>query len=136
MRVTILATALLLVAVGACGPAEEPIGATDDDFILPMGDVEDGRQAFMDLKCWGCHPVRGEEEMPETIAGLEGPELGPYQAAQSRAEIADSIISPSHVVPPEYRQGPLSQMGDFTEATSVRQLIDLIAYVRSLDSSR
>lgn len=50
---------------------------------------------------------------------------------------ASSIVAPSHEIGPEARkmmEGELSPMGDFSDAMSVRQLIDLVAYLDSLEA--
>ncbi len=66
-----------------------------------------------------------------------GPELGSEQASLKACELAESIIAPSHRISAEVQlasEGNLSPMGDFTETMTVRQLIDLVAYLKSLGS--
>ena len=53
---------------------------------------------------------------------------------KSREQLAEAILAPSHVI----REGvadvdlpELSRMGDYTEALTVRQLIDVVTYVKS-----
>jgi hypothetical protein len=51
------------------------------------------------------------------------------------AELAESIIAPQHEVAEGLegvRQGQLSRMGDWTEAMTVRQWLDIVAYLKSL----
>ncbi|MFW6198633.1 MAG: c-type cytochrome [Acidobacteriota bacterium] len=126
---------LLLVAAlaaVACGGAE-PIPMTLEEALhLPRGDVEAGHQAFLDLRCHYCHAVTGDETLPEPMARVRGTEIGPELASQSAARLAESIIDPSHEIPPP-RNSRLSPMGDFSEAMTVRQLIDLITYIQSID---
>ena len=80
---------------------------------LPAGDPEPGRHAFLELGCASCHRVAWDETMPELVA--------------------TSIIAPSHFVSPRIEpvEGRLSPMADFSETMTVRQLIDVVAYLRA-----
>lgn len=118
---------------------------------LPGGDADRGRQVFMDLQCHTCHRVLGET-LPDPVADPAVPVvLGNPADRKTRAYLAESIIAPSHQFarprpdviysePPivrqrEYediREGELSRMGDFGEVMTVRHLIDLVAYLESM----
>ena len=103
--------------------------------VLPKGDPEAGREAFRALMCGSCHAVAGVESSPPKVT-RPVPVLGRVQARLEAGEIATSIISPSHEVSPEVlpsMEGELSPMGDFSEALTLCQLVDLVAYIRSLD---
>jgi hypothetical protein len=72
--------------------------------------------------------------MPDPVVDPPGPELGVEHAQQSAGLLATSIIAPSHFVPADRianGEDRLSPMGDFTETMTVRQLIDMVAYLRS-----
>ncbi len=109
-------------------------------FFLPEGNAEAGKKAFAHLKCSSCHWVRNEIDLKEPVAEKTGPMLGPRQAKYSRGWIANSIVSPSHTVVYDsdgYAEGSdLSRMGDFTQVMTVREMIDIVAYIRSLDDSK
>jgi mono/diheme cytochrome c family protein len=101
---------------------------------LASGNAEAGRQAYLDLKCNSCHTIAGEPAGARPPR-LPGPQLGKLQAQQSPGQIADSIAAPSHVI--SQKRGPWSgalesPMGDYTHVMTVRQLMDLVAYIRSL----
>lgn len=132
-----LALVVVVWAVPFCGapptqrPAEMRVGAT----IFPAGDAQAGREAFARLHCYACHEVAGDDEMPPTVAAEPGPELGPAQAAKPQGELVSAIVTPSHSIVEdreEFVEGELSRMGDFTEVMTVRELVDLVAYLRSL----
>ena len=112
---------------------------TGDEFVpirLPPGDAAKGRQAFLDLSCVSCHRVSGEIEFPGPVSANPGPTLDAVQALQPAWQVANSIIQPSHMIfepVGREREDELSPMGDYTEAMTVRQLIDLLAYIRSLE---
>lgn len=129
-----LALAAFLAALAACTPPEKSAAG----FRLPDGDPEAGKQAFLDLKCWACHRVKGMD-FPDPVADPAVPfRLGggnPY--VKSDGELVTSIINPSHRFPRGYpeetiRGGELSRMGDYSESMTVRQLEDLVAFLHTL----
>lgn len=129
--VVALITAALAVAACAGQQAATP---PEGELFLPVGDAEAGRQAFVELRCYSCHAVQGDEEMPDTTSANLGPEIGEPQAADTRDEVANSIISPSHELPP-LETGLMSHMGNYREAMTVQQLIDLVAFVKGTRSA-
>ena len=137
----LIAIVLLIspVAAGAQSRTQNAPYDVIDTVVLPKGDARAGRQAFQDLKCHLCHGVAGEREF-KPLAELQGPMLNATLQLQSASDIAAAIISPSHslsvrtseaVKAQMWRQGQ-SPMGDFSRALTVRQLADLLAYLRSL----
>jgi mono/diheme cytochrome c family protein len=101
---------------------------------LASGDAVAGRRAYLALKCNTCHTVAGEPAGAKPPR-LSGPQLGKAQATQSPQQIADSIAAPRHIISdkPGPWKGPAgSTMGDYTRVMTVRQLIDLVAYINSL----
>jgi hypothetical protein len=127
-RLSLLLPALL-VAASACAPAER--------LYLPEGDEVAGREAFEAMRCYVCHAVPGET-FPEPHATPAVPvELGSSLALRTRAELAESVIAPSHEIPaflPDVRHGDLSRMGDYGDAMTVRQWLDIVSYLESLGS--
>lgn len=107
-----------------------------DGFFLPEGNPKAGKIAFNQLKCNFCHWVENDLELPPPVAERGGPLLGKKQADYAPGWIANSIVSPSHTIARNSNGvsegGQLSRMGDLTEAMTVRQLIDIVAYIRSL----
>jgi hypothetical protein len=107
---------------------------------LPAGDVKSGRQAFIDLKCTACHAVPSEPEFPPPVSANPGPPINARLAARDVSYLAAAIMTPSHEVSPnstdkvlrDHLVGALSPMGDFSHVMTVRQLVDLQAYLRSI----
>jgi hypothetical protein len=138
---TLILVCTLLAVGGTVGWAVSEEGAEYEGLtlVVPQGDAAAGERAFVELSCTSCHRVVGHDDLPVPVSANLGPVLGPVQAAHAQVEggsVASSIISPSHVVTRqggEEREGKLSPMGDFSEAMTVRQLIDLLAFIRSLD---
>jgi len=126
---------LILVLAGSIGLATEPEPLIEaDGFFLPIGDPESGKKAFTELKCISCHQVMADPDLPPPTASPPGPMLGTFDAFHTPGELADAIVSPSHhfAVPEGRTQGgELSRMGDFRDVMTVRQLIDIVAYLKS-----
>jgi hypothetical protein len=131
MPMPIAAFILVLMAAGCQGKSPAPQAVFQPKFnFVTTGDAGAGRQAFSDLKCGTCHVVIGDESFQHPI--LEGPELGSAQSALSANEIADSIVAPSHVVSTNPKQDKsISPMGDYSNVMTVRQLVDLVAFVKA-----
>ena len=119
---------LTIVAASCAQEQEEPAIVTTSDFFLPVGDVAAGREAFVALECYSCHAVPSDPEMPPPDGEVQGPECGGALAGKSREFIADSIISPSHIIPPPEMESP---MEDLRAEMTVKQLIDLVAFCGS-----
>jgi hypothetical protein len=110
-------------------------------FPVEEGNIEAGRQAFIDHRCHQCHSVAGTR-LPE-LAGASSPliELGGETSyVKAYSELVTSIINPNHRISEQYREqllqppvGPLlSQMPmAHIESMTVRQLIDLVAFLDS-----
>jgi mono/diheme cytochrome c family protein len=107
--------------------------------VLPKGDARAGRQAFENLKCYLCHLVAGESRFPAPAADMRGPDLDTNVRMQGPSDIAAAIIVPSHsssvrssdAVKKALGQQMNSPMADFSGTLTIRQLADLLAYLRT-----
>jgi hypothetical protein len=104
---------------------------------LPDGDIQAGQAAFVELKCNTCHEVAGLD-LPGPFADPPVPVVlgGDRLAEWTDGELVTAIANPSHGVPHGrraalVRSGDLSRMGDFSEAMTVRQLIDIVSFLHS-----
>jgi hypothetical protein len=110
--------------------------------VLPTGNIEAGRQAFLDLKCVVCHRVAGEATFPAPVSETQGPELDRTLGRRPASEVANAITVPSHSmsvrtsddVKKRLEGMLLSPMGDFTRSMTIRQLADLVSYLTSLET--
>lgn len=106
-----------------------------EGFYLPEGDPVEGKEAARVMQCFVCHEFAGSN-FPAPHAQPPVPvAIGPTQAAQPREKLAESIIAPSHRVPDGLEgasSGNLSRMGDYSHAMTVRQLVDIVAYIKTL----
>lgn len=110
-------------------------GAGARGFYFPEGDVAAGKEAVQAMQCFACHEIVGSEFPKPHAQPVVLVSLGGEKARQSREQLAESILSPSHRVPegvPSATSAGLSRMGDYSEVMTVRQLIDLVAYLQSL----
>jgi hypothetical protein len=130
-----LAVALFwLAGMGACatGP-HSPVG-----FRLPeTGDLERGRAAFVELECTRCHSVHkadlpeysGERPVHVVLGGL-------VEGLMTDGYLVSGIINPSHRFGRGLGEAPVSvegesRMPDFNRSMTVRQLIDIVAFLQS-----
>lgn len=99
-------------------------------FTMPKGDPAKGKAVFEKFECSYCHEVRGETFPAPVESAPELSQMGPLHPVEFFAE---SIIHPDAVVPRKYRDAAgKSPMTDFTEKMTVRELIDVSAYIASL----
>lgn len=105
-------------------------------FMVPKGDPTGGRQVFEKLECFKCHEIKGEH-FPHAAKqpGDVGPDLTGMGSHHPAEYFAESIWDPNAVIltGPGYT-GPdgLSVMPDYRDSVTARELIDLVAYLRSL----
>jgi hypothetical protein len=146
MSKALIMVGVVAIAAAACGrqPASTDAGGTAAGttpvtVTLPTGDVKAGRQAFMDLKCAACHAVPSEPEFPAPVSANPGPPIDGRLAGRDACYLATAIMSPSHEISPSVGEqvrtqleGVLSPMGDFSHVMTVRQMVDLHAYLSSI----
>jgi mono/diheme cytochrome c family protein len=103
---------------------------------LPPGDPASGRRLFVDLECYKCHAIQGESfPRPGGDTKNVGPELTGMGGMHPAEYFAESILSPNAVIleGPGYA-GPdgKSVMPTYADSLSVTQLVDLVAFLKSL----
>jgi mono/diheme cytochrome c family protein len=145
----------VLVLAGACAAptpttetgapaAPAPAPYEDTTVTLPAGDPAEGREAFQILRCTACHEVAGEAGFQAPVSDSRGPVLDAAMARRPASYVATAIVSPSHSMSTSISDelkarlsegGTLSPMGDFSRAMTVRQLIDVVAYLQSVEAS-
>jgi hypothetical protein len=133
MRRNVMTAVILFAGVAiACGTGRKGSAG----FHLPDGDPVKGKQAFVANRCNACHEVNGVE-LAAPVADPPVPIRlgGVVQTLRTDGELATAILSPSHRLARGPRQavrsGRLSRMGDFTESMSLREMIDIVAFLQS-----
>ncbi len=129
------------VALAACAappPSPPPSSPALEGLVLPKGDPEAGRQAFLELQCNVCHAVVGD--------GFPEPSIYPplpfvlgkgWEGRPDRAWLATSLINPSHEELPGHvvtfhGEGRVYRMKNYGDSMTVGQMIDLVEFLASL----
>jgi hypothetical protein len=131
-----LLTTVMLYGLIACdsGP-RSPVG-----FLLPDGEVELGKAAFVELECNSCHSVDGVDLPPPTLIPLSSASVvlgGQVFEIRTDGYLVTSIINPSHKLASGLDKEEIttstgeSRMPDYSDIMTVRQLIDLVAFLQS-----
>lgn len=136
MSSRIVTTLLAAIICTACdyGPTA-PRG-----FSLPDGDIDKGKQVFLEMQCLSCHTLSGyaQENQGESIKKEREFSIalgGEVKRIKTYAELLTSIINPSHKFPLSYssdvtQSGGLSRMKNYNEVMTVAQLIDLVTFLQ------
>jgi mono/diheme cytochrome c family protein len=104
-------------------------------FTLPEGNAARGRKVFADFECYKCHAVAGEGFPAATDPKNAGPELTGMGAHHPAEYFAESVLNPNAVIlkgPGYVGSDGRSIMPSYADSLSVAQLVDLVAYLRSL----
>lgn len=125
---------LLVLLTAACNGPKSGAGLR-----LPDGDVQRGKAAFLELKCNTCHTVAGTEipSPSKDYAYVRVVVLGgEVRQVKTYGALVTSIINPSHSLAPGYPKELItkdnqSAMANFNDTMTVRQLIDLVAFLQS-----
>ena len=105
-------------------------------FLIPRGHAVDGRKVFVAMECFACHEVKGEEfpSDAKTPRGA-GPALTGMGAHHPPEYFAESILNPNRVIVTgtDYTGADgLSKMPSYADTMTLKQLVDVVAYLRSL----
>jgi mono/diheme cytochrome c family protein len=108
-------------------------------FTLPQGDPVEGRKTFVESECYKCHEVKGET-FPAVAAAEKGvgPELSQMAGMHPVEFFAESVMNPNAVMDPDAKgKGYLgddgkSKMPDYSDSLTVKQIVDVAAYLASL----
>ncbi len=104
--------------------------------------IMDGQQTYSDMKCWQCHVIKGVDwsEFTDLEIVIDdaniGPDLTNIGGIQSPQYILESLITPSAVIvaPVDLNsdEAGRSKMPEYHDTVTLRQLIDMTAYLASL----
>jgi mono/diheme cytochrome c family protein len=132
-RTKLMALVTLLGVAAGCDSGRH----TTAGFHLPQGNVEQGKVAFVALGCNSCHAVTGVD-LPKPAAQPPVPVVlgGEVPEKLSDAYLVTSMIDPSYQLAPSYPKnqitaGGQSRMPHYADKMTVRQLIDVTAFLQS-----
>ena len=102
---------------------------------LPKGSADNGKAAFVALKCTECHTVAGVELPKPTIARDLVVELGGnVPRLRTVGDLLTSIIHPTQSVSFKMKRPavgqPVSGMPNVNDVMSVSQLVDLVRFLQ------
>lgn len=132
-RVKFVALVALAGAAVGCDSGRH----TTAGFHLPEGNVEQGKVAFMELGCNSCHTVAGVDLPKPTVQPPVPVALGGEVPEKlSDAYLVTSMIDSSYKLAPGYLKaeitaGGQSRMPHYADKITVRQLIDVTAFLQS-----
>jgi len=119
--------ACLVVMLAACGGEEKKMAR---GFVLPEGDADKGKQAFIELNCHNCHTIAGEV-LPEVTKLVKAPHLGgEVYRVKTYGELVTSVINPKHVISKDW-EGTTTPMPVVNSQMTVSQMIDIVAFLNA-----
>jgi mono/diheme cytochrome c family protein len=116
-------------------------------FTLPPGRVDAGRKVFGEFECFKCHAVQGEEfPAPKVDEGRDGPALAGMGGMHPAEYFAEVIMNPNASVAWRIKHHKTekqsyigadgrSKMPSYNGSMTIQQLIDVVAYLKSLTSA-
>jgi sulfur-oxidizing protein SoxX len=121
----LFASAVLL----GCAPRSE-------EFTLPAGDAERGREAFVAFRCYDCHDVHNVELPPRDKSDVKIFKLGGEVARDKKyGDLVTGVINPSHrlaagYVPAAESEDGKSPMKVYNDVMTVAQLVDIVTFLQ------
>lgn len=106
-------------------------------FRLPEGNVDKGKAAFVELKCYSCHTVDGVQLPDHSVQKHKPVPIGGDVARiKTYGELVTAVIHPSHKLSVEAKKewevdGKLSPMPDYNSAMTVQQMTDIVTFLQS-----
>lgn len=110
-------------------------------FVLPEGDIAEGKLSFTKLNCDNCHTIA---DLPWTgNAELGDPNIqlgGSVSSIKTYGELVTSVINPSHKVSKSHQKEQEVLMGDGTSkmerynynyVMTVQELVDVVTFLQS-----
>lgn len=120
-----------VVLAAGCGQRDR----SEVGFRLPAGDAASGKTAFVELGCVRCHTVYGEADLPAPVEPTQMELGGKLRVVRTYGQLVTSIIHPGHSIssnaPKSVKDAGISPMTSFNDTMTVRQMIDLVAFLHS-----
>lgn len=133
LRTKLAVLVALLGAAAGCDSGRH----TTAGFHLPQGNVQQGKATFVALGCNSCHEVIGVDLPKPTVQPVVPVVLGGEVPEKlSDAYLVTSMMDPSYQLAPAYPKNQItaggeSRMPHYADRMTVRQLIDVTAFLQS-----
>ncbi|HEY7365143.1 MAG TPA: cytochrome c [Methylomirabilota bacterium] len=135
-----------VLALVLAAPGDLPLAAAAEPrlpaywrFELPAGTASAGQQVFVKMECYSCHTVAGKRfGDPTQKPGGIGPDLTAAHARLPREYLAESIVNfDRYLAHGQFTARYMahdgtSRMGDYNELLTVRDLLDLVEFLKSI----
>lgn len=109
-----------------------PVVAISNPYLME-GDEIAGRRAFIAMQCIDCHRVAGDPNLPVGTRAMAGPVLESLKQRYTAQELANRITSRDTGASEELFE---RTMKDYAQPMTARQLVDIVAYLRSAGPKR
>lgn len=108
-------------------------------FVLPAGDLERGKAAFVELGCRQCHHVAGIDLAEyESAMRFELTLGGEVLKVRRYGDLLNSVVNPNHELAEPYveklgasERTRISPMPDFSAHMTVQQLVDIVEFLHA-----
>ena len=107
-----------------------------EGFSLPEGNVDAGRQVFLDMGCNACHSIGDIEQLPADGVDIPSVKLGgSVGRVKTYGNLVTSVINPSHRILRRYGNSEVttedgqSKMLNYNSVLTVAQLVDLVTFL-------
>lgn len=127
----------LVAALLGAGVACDSGRHTTAGFRLPGdGNADRGKQAFVELGCNSCHAVIGTDLSRPTVQPAVPVFLGgEINKRLSDGYLVTAMINPSHQFAPQPKdqimKAGLSRMPGYADRMTVRQMVDVVAFLQA-----
>jgi len=133
-RLTVLICGALLLALSACSQEGKPVRG----FVLPPGDADQGKQVFLQFKCYRCHEIP-DVDLPDR--DFEPPFVvsigGKVHRVKNYGELMTAVVYPDHVITAKYarmleeagKETGLTPMPYFGDEMTVTELTNLVEFL-------
>ena len=125
-------------------PSSQEKSSEGGELRLPTGNPEQGRKEFVQFDCHWCHRVQDvplpDKDAPEALM------LSLDQHQLSQPQLLTAITNPEHIFSERYRKiidNPDANAGEteplmpsFIGTMTVRQLIDIVAFLEELQEEK
>lgn len=127
-------TVALVISFGVILLTIQPTKESSFGFVLPPGDAELGKRAFVELDCVKCHTVAGVDfGVPAVDRELLVPLGGEVIRVKTYGHLATAIIHPSESIRDRAQQNTNtdgeSLMPEFRTSMTVEQLVNLVHFL-------
>lgn len=133
MNARIVLAILAVAALSTAGCAPNP--KSGRGFVMPSGNADRGKAAFIQLKCNDCHTIdRIDLPAPATAPKMNVVLGGEVTRVRTYGELVTSIIHPTRNISEKaLEKGKLpdiSQMKDVNHEMTVAQMVDIVTFLQ------